>query len=973
LLALAGGAPPSLAQTLLAPGRQARVPAVRRVPLDHPTIQAAIQAARDGDVVLVSPGTHAEHLDFLGKAIEVVGFEGAARTILAPTTDGAVVRFHRGEGRDSRLIGFTLRNGTSDPESTAGGVSGVDPNTGVASRPTISDCVIERNFASQDYGGFGPAGLSGDALLERCILRQNHSHTPTTAGGAQGRLTLVQCVVEENEGCSAGGLILEAGARVVDCVIRANRAGSCYTREGPLSAFGGGIQVRGPGVVVEGSLLVDNVVVEGPEAGGFGECIGESRGGALFVDALLGEARLARCTIVGNRWETCAEIGGIAGSPALVDCILYSNQDPSAHYADASGFRYSDVQGGAAGPGSFDLFPELVDPGAGDFRLGPSSPCIDRGDPLSAPDPDGTRADVGAFHRPLGPGPVGVAWREEAPLVAADAAQSPYFGTSVAAAGDTLLVGSTGGGLAPGPNSVSVLRRQGSGWAETQRLESGVPYDAFGWSVALEGDLAAIGAVGYVGVEEGSIHVYERAAPDAAFEPSARLAPGPGVLGFGAAVALDGDTLVVGAHDGNGFGQGLVFVYQRLRRGHWRPVARLSAPDVDSWLYSSFGAVVDVDGTTLAVGAPLFGDDLTYFGAVLVYERAGSSPYSWVHVRTLLPRPPEPYGSFGLSLALEADTLIVGHRSGATTFERDGPGLPWREAQRLEPRGGPPGTGSNVLLRGDRAWITKSSPSLVQPAVVWEFARANAGAPWSESARVALPAGALFARRHHALTCAEGSLFLGTAFTAAREPAVRWLTRGPEVHALQLDQAADEEPVAIRGERLDEVNAVLLDGVAQPIVSQSDTELVILPARRAPGFSDLTLASAEDAWTLGGSFASLPTLRAVSSGVGGTLDVQLENGATGAFALLYALGLRPAPLVIRQPPTWFGLELALDPARYPVLALEPFPSAGGAALRFDLPDDPDLVGLPFYLQAWCQRGLLGPLRYSFSNTAASNF
>jgi hypothetical protein len=120
-------------------------------------------------------------------------------------------------------------------------------------------------------------------------------------------------------------------------------------------------------------------------------------------------------------------------------------------------------------------------------------------------------------------------------------------------------------------------------------------------------------------------------------------------------------------------------------------------------------------------------------------------------VRTLLPGRRDPYPSFGLSLALEDDTLLVGSRHGATTFERRGPGLPWREAQVLTPSAGPPGPGSNVLLAGNRAWVTKPAQTTLEPCAFWEFARANAGAPWAEVARVALPDGSVSSWRANAL------------------------------------------------------------------------------------------------------------------------------------------------------------------------------------------------------------------------------
>ena len=58
--------------------------------------------------------------------------------------------------------------------------------------------------------------------------------------------------------------------------------------------------------------------------------------------------------------------------------------------------RYSNVEGGHAGPGNFDAPPRFVDAAAGDYHLRPDSPCVDAGDPARL-DPDGSRSDVGAY------------------------------------------------------------------------------------------------------------------------------------------------------------------------------------------------------------------------------------------------------------------------------------------------------------------------------------------------------------------------------------------------------------------------------------------------------------------------------------------------------------------------------------------------------------------------------------------------
>src|SRR5690242_15536142 len=97
---------------------------VIHVPADYSTIQAAINAAGNGDVIQVSPGTYTENLNFLGKAIQVTGLQGPTATIIDGNQAGSVVSFVSGEGPQSVLSGFTLQNGKAggSPGLRGGGV-----------------------------------------------------------------------------------------------------------------------------------------------------------------------------------------------------------------------------------------------------------------------------------------------------------------------------------------------------------------------------------------------------------------------------------------------------------------------------------------------------------------------------------------------------------------------------------------------------------------------------------------------------------------------------------------------------------------------------------------------------------------------------------------------------------------------------------------------------------------------------------
>jgi hypothetical protein len=86
-------------------------PRTLHVPQEYPTIQAAIRAARHGDLVLVSPGVYEESINFLGKSIAVRSAEGPLHTVITNHRRANLVTFDHGETRRAQLEGFTLRGG----------------------------------------------------------------------------------------------------------------------------------------------------------------------------------------------------------------------------------------------------------------------------------------------------------------------------------------------------------------------------------------------------------------------------------------------------------------------------------------------------------------------------------------------------------------------------------------------------------------------------------------------------------------------------------------------------------------------------------------------------------------------------------------------------------------------------------------------------------------------------------------------
>ena len=101
------------------------------------TIQDGIDAASDGDEVVVAPGFYLETINFNGKAITVRSSLGPALTTITPIFPDSVVYCITGEGPDTILDGFTITGGSGSP------LFGFLPGGGminIGSSPTVRNC-----------------------------------------------------------------------------------------------------------------------------------------------------------------------------------------------------------------------------------------------------------------------------------------------------------------------------------------------------------------------------------------------------------------------------------------------------------------------------------------------------------------------------------------------------------------------------------------------------------------------------------------------------------------------------------------------------------------------------------------------------------------------------------------------------------------------------------------------------------------
>jgi FG-GAP repeat/Cadherin-like domain/Putative Ig domain len=273
---------------------------------------------------------------------------------------------------------------------------------------------------------------------------------------------------------------------------------------------------------------------------------------------------------------------------------------------------------------------------------------------------DGNTAVVGArFHTVNGQTDQGVAyvfarsgntWSEQAELIAPDGAANDFFGYSVAVSGDTAVIGAYGhdGG------AVYVFVRSGSTWSQQAEL---TPADAgfggFGSAVSLSGDTAVIGAPEQVvngNFEEGAAYVFVRSGSSWSQQAELTIADGTAYGFFGRVVSVSGETAVIGGISDSG--HAYVFVGSG---GTWSQQAELTAPDGSA--DEDFGNSVSVSGSTVLIGAG---------GKAYVFGLSGNT---WSEQAEL-----NPAGSvdFGGAVSVDGNTAVVGSDEGAYVFVQSG-------------------------------------------------------------------------------------------------------------------------------------------------------------------------------------------------------------------------------------------------------------------------------------------------------------
>ena len=408
------------------------------VPADRPTIQSGIDAAKDGDTVLVADGIYRGegnvNIDFKGKLITVKSQNGAKVTIIdcEEEIETRGFTFHNEETNDSVLDGFTIRNGVYE----LGG--GIYCNN---ASPTIKNCVIAWNTAAKNDRGTGRGGgiycFNSDAKIIDSTISNNRAESAYGGGvyfdgntiiddvilrETSFKPSLLNCTISDNTG-SGVHIQSDASSEIRDSKISHNswrgiictffsRGGTLITNCEISQNTGGGVEVSEYSIL----KITDSIIKQNTAKYGSGiscspsgnvvvsECIIAQNiatrwgGGIGIFGSKWGDVEITHCTITRN---SASERGGgiyidSETSFRLTDSIVWSNNSDNTHaevFVSGRGIviKSNDIRDGLNGIGrepDGDLFiyednidedPLFIDADGGDYRLKRNSPAKNMG------------------------------------------------------------------------------------------------------------------------------------------------------------------------------------------------------------------------------------------------------------------------------------------------------------------------------------------------------------------------------------------------------------------------------------------------------------------------------------------------------------------------------------------------------------------------------------------------------------------
>lgn len=302
-------------------------------------------------------------------------------------------------------------------------------------------------------------------------------------------------------------------------------------------------------------------------------------------------------------------------------------------------------------------------------------------------------------------------WTEAQTVLPDPDGAGDLFGTGLALRGSWLAVGATrDDDLAPDAGAVYLFFLENEVWTFKQKLfaSDAANADHFGAAIAIDGTQLVVGAPeeDTLGADAGAAYLFTF--DGTAWSESAKLLAtsfGGPADGFGSAVDIEAGTVLVGAPGANLVGPGSGAAYALVQVfSSWIVQAELADPQPSA--NSLVGFAVQLDGEGAIIGAP----GAKGYGTCLVFRRSGTL---WTYQVTMEASDHAPGYSFGAALALSQDWLVVGspfHQAGsgaAYLFEKADTSPGWTESQQYLPCDLTAGdhAGVSVGMHGDRAIV----------------------------------------------------------------------------------------------------------------------------------------------------------------------------------------------------------------------------------------------------------------------------
>ncbi len=300
---------------------------------DYRSIQEAINASADGDILTVMPGTYVENLNMSGKAITLQSSapedpDTIAATIIDGGANGSVITCNSKEGSNTVISGFVITNGSGTVHMVdtlyCGG--GIYINN---SSPTITNCTFQDNTVSYDGGGI--FNIFSSPTITNCTFTNNSANRGGGVNNASSTPTMESCTFKDNIASYYGGGVFNFNCTITmeSCTFKDNvtddSGGGMYNYQSSLTMgnciFSGNSAYYGSGIyfLSTSSTTVNRCTFSNNTASYNGS-------GMYNKDS---SPTVNNCTFIANRSDSGSGIYNFQSTPEVCNCVFTANRSDS--------------------------------------------------------------------------------------------------------------------------------------------------------------------------------------------------------------------------------------------------------------------------------------------------------------------------------------------------------------------------------------------------------------------------------------------------------------------------------------------------------------------------------------------------------------------------------------------------------------------------------------------------------------------